>query len=79
MSCHSPFKNSERMCAVIISREFAQYLFLVVDGDAASHFGLILFLLARVLACRRNAMERRGDCQLIESVGCLVGGIEPVE
>ena len=27
MSCHSPFKNSERMCAVTISREFVQYVF----------------------------------------------------
>ena len=66
------------MCAVIISTEFAQYLFLVVDGDAASHFGLMLFLLARLLDCRRNAMERRGDGQLSEPVGCLVGGIELV-
>ena len=73
MPCHSPFKNSERMCAAIFSSEFAQYLFLVVDGDAASHFGLILVLLARFLACRRNAMERRGDAQLIECVGWLVG------
>ena len=54
-------------------------MFLVVDGDAASHFGLILFLLARFLACRRNVMERRGDGQLIESVGCLVSDIELVE
>ena len=79
MACHSPFKNSERMCVVIISVEFAQYLFLVVDGDATSHVGLIVCLLARFLACRRNAKERRGDGQLIESVGCLVGGIELVE
>ena len=63
------------MCAVIISKEFAQYLLLVVDGDAASHVGLILFLLARFLACRRNVMERRGDGQLIECVGCLVGPV----
>ena len=67
------------MCAVILSREFAKYLFLVVDGDAACHIGLLLCLRARIRACRRNAMERCGDVLPIVSVGCLVGGIELVE
>ena len=71
MSCHSPFKNSERMCAVIISREFAQYVCLAVLLTVMQVAMLAYFLLiARSLDCRRNASERRGDGQrLIQHVG----------
>ena len=62
MCCH----YQQGVCAVRVPSSFA-------DGDAASHFGSILILIARFLACRRNGMERRGDAQLIECVGCLVG------